>query len=188
VDAETLRVVRRYRVGAFTAGISADGSTLAVDDPDGSLRALDLASGRVRTLAGAAAGVRPSRVFGEFATFGIGAFSPDGRTLATWDQSENVILWDVREGLPTDTFEGHAGDAGLQVFSPDGRTLYTAGEDSRVIIWDVAGNRRLGRQFRTGDPAGWRRRACAVTGGGLTPEEWAKVVPEQEYVAACPSG
>ena len=52
VDAETLRVVRRYRVGALTAGISADGSTLAVEDPDGSLRLVDLASGRVRTLAG----------------------------------------------------------------------------------------------------------------------------------------
>ena len=188
VDPLTLRVVRRYRVGALTAGISADGNTLAVEDPDGSLRALDLASGRVRTIAGAAAGVRPSRGLGENATFGIGTFSPDGRTLATWDESENVILWDVREGLPAETFEGHAGDAGLQVFSPDGRTLYTAGEDSRVIIWDATGDRTLGRPFRTGDPAAWRRRACDVAGGGLTPEQWAEVVPEHEYIAACPSG
>jgi WD40 repeat protein/DNA-binding SARP family transcriptional activator/DNA polymerase III delta prime subunit len=150
VDAETLRVVRRYPVGALTAGISADGSTLAVEDVEGSLRVLDLASGRVRTLAGAAAGVRPSRFIGEDATFGIGAFSPDGRTLATWDENENVILWDVREGVPTETFEGHAADAGIQVFSPDGRTLYTADGDSGVIIWDVAGDRRLGRPFRTG--------------------------------------
>ena len=61
-----------------------------------------------------------------------------------------MILWDVRAGVPTETFEGHARDAGVQVFSPDGRTLYTAGDDSRVIIWDVAGDRRLGRPFRTG--------------------------------------
>jgi WD40 repeat protein len=149
VDAETLRVVRRYPVGALTAGISGDGSTLAVEDPDGSLRLLDLPSGRVRTLAGAAAGVRRSRFIGEDATFGIGAFSPDGRRLATWDASENVIIWDVSQGVPTETFEGHAGDAGVHVFSPDGRTLYTAGDDSRVIIWDVAGDRRLGRPFRT---------------------------------------
>jgi WD40 repeat protein len=150
VDAETLRVDRRYPVGALTAGISADGSTLAVEDVDGSLRLLDLGSGRVRTLAGAAAGVRRSRLIGEDASFGIGAFSPDGRRLATWDDSENVILWDVREGLPTETFEGHTRDAGIQVFSPDGRTLYTAGDDSKVIVWDVAGDRRLGRPFRTG--------------------------------------
>ncbi|MEK6328623.1 MAG: BTAD domain-containing putative transcriptional regulator [Actinomycetota bacterium] len=151
VDAETLRVARRYPVGALTAGLSADGSTLAVTDRDGSLRVLDLASGRVRTLAGAVAG----RLLGEDAppekVFGLGAVSPDGRTLATWDES-NVILWDVGEGLPTETFEGHArgaGEPGLQVFSPDGRTLYTAGADSRVMIWDVAGDRRLGRPFRT---------------------------------------
>jgi DNA-binding SARP family transcriptional activator/WD40 repeat protein/energy-coupling factor transporter ATP-binding protein EcfA2 len=150
VDAETLRVVRRYPVGALTNGLSADGSTLAVEDVDGSLRILDLRSGRVRTLAGAAAGVDPSRFIGEDASFGIGALSSDGRTLATWDASEKVILWDVKAGVPTETFEGHARDAGIHVFSPDGRTLYTAGDDSRVIIWDVAGDRRLARPFRTG--------------------------------------
>ena len=140
MDAQTLRVVRRYRVGSprGDAAISADGGTLAVEDPGGSLRLLDLHSGRVRTLAGAAAGVS------------IGALSPDGRTLATWDESGNVILWDVRKGLATESFEGHEGDAEIQVFSPDGRTLYTAGEDSRVIVWDVAGDRRLGVPFRTG--------------------------------------
>ena len=150
VDAETLRVVRRYPVGALTNGMSADGSTLAVEDVEGSLRLLDLRSGRARTLAGAAAGVEASRLIGEDASFGIGAFSPDGRTLTTWDNSDNVIVWDVRAGVPTETFEGHARDTTVQVFSPDGQTLYTAGDDSRVIIWDVAGDRRLGRPFRTG--------------------------------------
>jgi DNA-binding SARP family transcriptional activator/WD40 repeat protein len=150
VDAESLRVTRRYPVGALTAGMSADGSTLAAEDPDGSLRLLDLRSGRVRTLAGAPAGVRRSRFVGEDASFAIGAFSPDGRTLATWDDTENVTIWDVRAGVTTESFEGHARDARLHAFSPDGRTLYTAGDDSRVIVWDVAGDRRLGRPFRTG--------------------------------------
>jgi DNA-binding SARP family transcriptional activator/WD40 repeat protein len=149
VDAETLRVERRYPVGALTAGISGEGSTLALEDVEGSLRLLDLRSGRVRTLAGAAAGVEASRFIGEDATFGVGAFSPDGRRLATWDASDNVIIWDVREGVPIETFEGHASEAEVHVFSPDGRTLYTAGRDSRVLIWDVAGDRRLGRPFRT---------------------------------------
>jgi WD40 repeat protein len=150
VDAETLRVEHHYPVGALTAGITADGSTLALEDVEGSLRLLDLRSGRVRTLAGAAAGVEASRFIGEDATFGVGAFSPDGRRLATWDASENVIIWDVGEGVPIETFEGHASEAEVHVFSPDGRTLYTAGSDSRVLIWDVAGDRRLGRPFRTG--------------------------------------
>jgi hypothetical protein len=29
--------------------------------------------------------------------------------------------------------------------------------------------------------------ACAVA-GGLTPEQWAELVPEQDYISVCPSG
>ena len=63
--------------------------------PDGGLGLLDLASGRVRTL------TAPGR--GE-----PRAFSPDGRTLSTAEDGGNVILWDVEEGVPTETLEGHA--------------------------------------------------------------------------------
>ena len=55
----------------------------------------------------------------------------------------------MREGRPIETLEGHRGAVWSQAFSPDGRTLYTAGDDSSAIIWDVAGDRRLGRPFRT---------------------------------------
>ena len=61
-----------------------------------------------------------------------------------------MILWDVEEGVPIETLEGHAGVTETHAFSPDGRTLYTAGNDGRVIVWDVAGDRRLGRPFPTG--------------------------------------
>ena len=66
-----------------------------------------------------------------------------------------MVLWDVEEGVPIVTFEGHAANADLHAFfSPDGRTLYTAGNDGRVIVWDVAGDRRLGRPFPRG-LGGW---------------------------------
>ena len=95
IDADTLRVVRRYPVGAFSTGISADGATLALGDEDGRVRLLDLASGRVRTLTGSHdAEVRSA------------TFSPDGRRLATGDVDENVIVWDVRAGRAIETFGG----------------------------------------------------------------------------------
>ena len=145
IDAETLRVIRRYPVGEVkavspdgrTAAISATGGISATVPPgDGRLGLLDLASGRVRTLPGS--GLEPR------------AFSPDGRTLSTAEDSGSVILWDVEEGVPIETLEGHADITSTHAFSPDGRTLYTAGDDGRVIVWDVAGDRRLGRPFPTG--------------------------------------
>ena len=102
----------------------------------GGVRLLDLASGRVRTLA-----------YPE-GDFGVGAFSPDGRTLSTWDEDGNVSLWDLDTGALTQTFELPA-PSGRQVFSPDGRTLYTAGADTTAMIWDVEGDGRLLRPFRT---------------------------------------
>ena len=142
LDAETLRVIRRYPVGGTAEALSPDGRTAAISASGGDLRLLDLGSGRVRTLTGAGAG-DPR------------AFSPDGRTLSTEEGDGNVVLWDVEEGVPIVTFEGHAANADLHAFfSPDGRTLYTAGNDGRVIVWDVAGDRRLGRPFPRG-LGGW---------------------------------
>ncbi len=142
IDAETLRVVRRYPFGSsFSSGISPDGTTLAIAGTDGGLRVHDLATGRVRTLAAPG---------GPDAHEGVGSFSPDGRTLATFGDNGIVNLWDVRQGVKIETLEGHSGEGSGQVFSPDGRTLYTAAGDSTVMIWDVAGDRRLGSPFRTG--------------------------------------
>jgi hypothetical protein len=53
--------------------------------------------------------------------------------------------------------------------------LYDTGNQWRGIRWEV-------------DPDLWLQRACSVAGGGLTPERWAELVPEQDYVSACPSG
>jgi WD40 repeat protein/DNA-binding SARP family transcriptional activator len=139
IDADTLRIVRRYPVGAYTTGVSPDGGTLALGGEDGRVRLLDLASGRVRALTGARHDGEVNRV----------AFSPDGRTLATaGGVVGDVIVWDVREGRAIETLEGHL-DVWGQAFSPDGSTLYTASNDGTARIWDLAGYRRLGRPFRT---------------------------------------
>jgi WD40 repeat protein len=140
IDPETLSIVRRYPVGADSAAISPDGGTLAVETMDGRLRLLDMDSGRMRTLAGRA---NPDSDV-------VGAFSPDGRTLATWGGTGRSAIWDVRKGVEIEVLEGHAEFPAGQAFSPDGRTLYTASFDGSAIVWDVAGDRRLGRSFKTG--------------------------------------
>ena len=143
IDAETLRVIRRYPVSGAADALSPDGRTAAIEAANGGVRLLDLASGRVRTLTGA--GDEAAR-----------AFSPDGRTLSTAEDSGNVILWEVEAGVPIETLEGHTGITETHAFSPDGRTLYTAGNDGRVIVWDVAGDRRLGRPFPRGAEGDYR--------------------------------
>ena len=136
IDGETLRVLDRYRVSASSTAISPDGRTLAFESGrGGGLRLLDLASGRVRMLADPQG------------DFGVGAFSPDGRTLSTWDEDKTLVFWDVHTGAVAQTFELPAA-SGRQVFSPDGDTLYTAGADPTAMIWDLAGDRRLLRPFR----------------------------------------
>jgi hypothetical protein len=60
-------------------------------------------------------------------------------------------------------------------FTPDGTRLFVVSDVGRAISWEV-------------DPAVWRSHACSVAGGGLTPEQWAELVPEQDYRPVCPSG
>jgi WD40 repeat protein/DNA-binding SARP family transcriptional activator len=135
IDPQTLRVVRRYPVGGRTLDIDADDGTLAIGTGNG-VRLLDLGSGQVRSLKGP----------GHAAS---GVFSPDGRTLTSTAPGGLVIIWDLREGRPIEILDGPRGPAWSQAFSPDGRTLYTAADDGTARIWDVAGDRRLGRAFRT---------------------------------------
>jgi WD40 repeat protein len=150
IDADSLRVVRRYPVGAFTTAVSPDGATLALGQTDGRVRLLDPASGRVRTLTGGRPDGRRhgSPIDGAERAIWAAAFSPDGRTLATGDGQGNVVVWDVSEGRAIETLEGHIDPITGVAFGPDGRTLYTTSADSTARIWDVAGYRRLARPFR----------------------------------------
>jgi hypothetical protein len=64
------------------------------------------------------------------------AFSPDGRTLATTDQSE-IKLWETTTWKLLKTLKGHKEGVRSLAFSPDGQWL-ASGADGVVKLWQVA--------------------------------------------------
>ena len=103
------------------------------------------------------------------------AFSPDGRTLAVSHDNGAVALWDVDSQQPIGSpLPGRPGKLGDGALHARRQPPFAVHENGTAIRWEV-------------DPATWRRQACVVAGGDLTPEQWERIVPEQDYGSACPS-
>jgi WD40 repeat protein len=72
------------------------------------------------------------------------AFSPEGASLASGDQTGRVQLWDVSSGDELLTLQlGKRAIRGI-AFSPDGMTLAITDDASGVQLWDLGGGRPLG--------------------------------------------
>jgi WD40 repeat protein/DNA-binding SARP family transcriptional activator len=161
-------LVPRWRLLADRADASAvaftpDGRTLATGGQEGKVTLWDTRTGSQLgpPLVGHASGVAS------------GAFSPDGRVLATVDGE--AILWDVAShkqigaALPIPTEGPHA-----VAFMPGGSQLAVAAPSGSVMVWDV-------------NPTSWRARACAVAGRALTRAEWDEFLPGRPYQDVCPA-
>jgi WD40 repeat protein len=73
-----------------------------------------------------------------------GAFSPDGRLLATSSASGRIVVRETQSWrIVADLV--HPVGATAAIFSADGRRLYSSGYDGIVRVWDLATRRESGR-------------------------------------------
>jgi WD40 repeat protein len=102
------------------------------------------------------------------------AFSPDGHTLATASADTTVRLWDVERRALLATLTGHTDEVRALAFSPDGHTLATTSADNTMRLWAA-------------DTSHAVTRICGVVGRDLTPQQWARYIPDSPYQHTCSS-
>ena len=157
----------------WDAAFSRDGRMLYVADNEGTLTAFETAGGRQawstaqtkgrlhsvrplldgRSLAVAGEGVlrivdsasgNPLRdIDGPGHYFWCADVSPDGSLLATADQQNCVVLWNLSDGRPLKELNGHSDWVTWVEFSADGKLLLSAGKDATIRTWEVATGRTL---------------------------------------------
>src|SRR5262249_41774772 len=75
-----------------------------------------------------------------------GAFSPDGRLLATGNDDNTISFWETATGK--ESFRTEAVPAGATLalaFSTDGRLLASAGRENTIRLWNVSIGKELGK-------------------------------------------
>lgn len=129
---------RRFRGGASSVAISADGRMLTFATDVRTVTVWEIASRRT---------IATFKLTGE--AYPTVALSPDGKFLATGSMDGIVRLWDLasaRRGAseharPIASLTGHT-DAIISIaFSPSGRILASGSWDKSVILWDVTTHR-----------------------------------------------
>lgn len=74
-------------------------------------------------------------------------FSPDDRSIVTWDQSSTGSLWDVYTGDLIHEFKDTVGHGTVVAFSPDGKYAIT-GSGQGAFLWDTGSNALMRTLFR----------------------------------------
>lgn len=128
VPRTSARAVVKVQEGrSWFATYSPDGRALAAGGDDRLVKLLDPRTGSIR---------RSLR--GHTGRLQAGAFSPDGKTLATasWDGDTSVRLWDLETGEGRGVLSPGERQIWKVAFSPDGTILVAATGDDFLWFWD----------------------------------------------------
>ena len=83
-------------------------------------------------------------------------FSPDGKLLASGDNSGDATFWDVARHAPVGRpLGGHNALVGSVSFDPSGKTLATVSGDGNFRLWDVASRKLIGAPLPGAGAGGW---------------------------------
>jgi len=130
VSGKTIRTLPGHQGGVWWLDFSPDGQKLLSGGPDSSRRIWDVRTGElIHTLSGE--GFRAS---------GGARFSPDGKWVATCEQSQSGVIriWDASTGELTRTLQGPNAEFRDIAFSSDGGALAVGGmSQNQVLMWDV---------------------------------------------------
>lgn len=106
--------------------LSPDGSLLALYGPGGPIQLWSIAEGKLESLSVT------------LKTYGSITISPDGKSLATFDPTNRMVLtiWDIETGKPAAYITPPPGDFRLAM-SFDGQLIATSGFEPGCRIWNV---------------------------------------------------
>jgi WD40 repeat protein len=127
-----------YRFWDMALVFSPDGKSQAAAGGclDESVRLWEVATGQERRQLGG-----PQR------PLHMAAFSPDGRTLASWRRDGGIRLWEVAGGREVADLRGHRGEVLSVAFLPDGRVV-SGGADTTILVWDKVPARKAATRGR----------------------------------------
>jgi WD40 repeat protein/beta-lactamase regulating signal transducer with metallopeptidase domain len=66
------------------------------------------------------------------------AFTPDGRTLISGEESGSIVLYDASNSRVRATLRGHLNGVRAVCVSPDGRRFVSASADLTALVWDLS--------------------------------------------------
>lgn len=142
-SAPTLTPARTFQGLRITALAAApSGAKIAVCAEDNSVRVINSQNFQtIYTLRG-----HPQPAYGI-------AFSPNGRYLATGDETARLIIWDLNTGQKVREFprdRGHTRGIQSIAFSANGQRIATVGKDDVIKIWNFSGGNPIGTILGSG--------------------------------------